>query len=183
MRPHLACLTARPSLAFSSHSVSPSRNPGFIWGAQGKPVTVPAILAQPLSNELFFITECCPLTAVVVVMCRCSSWCCATRGSASEFPRGTLDETVAALGINGAQTVFCSLNFAGGVFLAGLSGAGSAAGRSSDSSQWTIWGCCDGLHRLNPPWWRQLARHVDRRIPHRHGIGNHGPCSCPPRAA
>ena len=28
----------------------------FIWGAQGKPVTVPAILAQPLSNEFFFIT-------------------------------------------------------------------------------------------------------------------------------
>src|SRR5579872_4495876 len=28
----------------------------FIWGAQGKPVTVPAILSQPLSDELFFIT-------------------------------------------------------------------------------------------------------------------------------
>src|SRR5215813_4069170 len=28
----------------------------FIWGAQGKPVSVPAVLAQPLSNELFFIT-------------------------------------------------------------------------------------------------------------------------------
>src|SRR5882757_11417773 len=28
----------------------------FIWGAQGKPVTIPAILSQPLSNELFFIT-------------------------------------------------------------------------------------------------------------------------------
>src|SRR6478672_3439081 len=28
----------------------------FIWGAQGKPVTVPEILAQPLSNELFFVT-------------------------------------------------------------------------------------------------------------------------------
>src|SRR5579872_1320251 len=28
----------------------------FIWGAQGKPVTVPAILSQPLSNEFFFIT-------------------------------------------------------------------------------------------------------------------------------
>ena len=28
----------------------------FIWGAQGKPVTVPAILAQPLSYEFFFIT-------------------------------------------------------------------------------------------------------------------------------
>src|SRR5215831_21152787 len=28
----------------------------FIWGAQGKPVTVPAVLAQPLSYEFFFIT-------------------------------------------------------------------------------------------------------------------------------
>src|SRR5712675_1191547 len=28
----------------------------FIWGAQGKPVTIPAVLAQPLSDEFFFIT-------------------------------------------------------------------------------------------------------------------------------
>src|SRR5664279_2355870 len=28
----------------------------FIWGAQGKPVTIPTFLAQPLSNDLFFIT-------------------------------------------------------------------------------------------------------------------------------
>src|SRR5690242_16949423 len=28
----------------------------FIWGAQGKPVTVPAFLATPLSNDFFFIT-------------------------------------------------------------------------------------------------------------------------------
>ena len=28
----------------------------FIFGAQGKPVTIPPFLAQPLSNELFFIT-------------------------------------------------------------------------------------------------------------------------------
>src|SRR5246500_1375911 len=28
----------------------------YIWGAQGKPVTIPAALARPLSNELFFIT-------------------------------------------------------------------------------------------------------------------------------
>src|SRR5262252_10662518 len=28
----------------------------FIWGAQGKPVTIPAVLAQPLSEELFFVT-------------------------------------------------------------------------------------------------------------------------------
>src|SRR6516162_881192 len=28
----------------------------FIWGAQGKPVSVPQVLARPLSGELFFIT-------------------------------------------------------------------------------------------------------------------------------
>src|SRR5439155_894966 len=28
----------------------------YIWGAQGKPVTIPDVLAHPLSNELFFIT-------------------------------------------------------------------------------------------------------------------------------
>ena len=28
----------------------------FIWGAQGKPVTIPAFLARPLSHEFFFIT-------------------------------------------------------------------------------------------------------------------------------
>src|SRR5947209_13668125 len=28
----------------------------YIWGAQGKPVTVPPFLAQPLSYEFFFIT-------------------------------------------------------------------------------------------------------------------------------
>src|SRR4051795_8942691 len=28
----------------------------FIWGAQGKPVSIPAVLGQPLSADLFFIT-------------------------------------------------------------------------------------------------------------------------------
>src|ERR1700693_3112953 len=28
----------------------------FIWGAQGRPVTIPAVLAQPLSDQFFFIT-------------------------------------------------------------------------------------------------------------------------------
>src|SRR5580700_685427 len=28
----------------------------FIWGAQGKPVTIPDVLAHPLSNEMFFLT-------------------------------------------------------------------------------------------------------------------------------
>src|SRR6201987_338093 len=28
----------------------------FVWGAQGKPVTIPSFLSQPLSNDFFFIT-------------------------------------------------------------------------------------------------------------------------------
>src|SRR5271155_4568010 len=28
----------------------------FIWGAQGLPVTIPAVLAQPLSYQFFFLT-------------------------------------------------------------------------------------------------------------------------------
>src|ERR1700737_4928359 len=40
----------------------------FIWGAQGKPVTVPAILAQPLSSDLFFITGYRLFMVVMVVI-------------------------------------------------------------------------------------------------------------------
>src|SRR5665647_3975413 len=40
----------------------------YIWGAQGKPVTVPAILAQPLSNEFFFITGYRLFMVLVVVI-------------------------------------------------------------------------------------------------------------------
>src|ERR1700719_2246289 len=65
----------------------------FIWGPQGKPVTIPAFLAQPLSNDLFFITG-YRLFMVAVVMI-----------------------AVALL-----LQMLRSLNFAVGIFLAGLSG-------------------------------------------------------------
>ena len=94
----------------------------FIWGAQGKPVTVPAILAQPLSNELFFITG-YRLFMVVVVVISVSLLFVVLRYTrlGIRIRAGTLDlETVAALGIN--VRMLRSLNFAGGVFLAGLSG-------------------------------------------------------------
>src|ERR1700693_2517581 len=94
----------------------------FIWGAQGKPVTVPAILAQPLSNELFFITGYL-LFMVVVVVISVSLLFVVLRYTrlGIRIRAGTLDlETVAALGIN--VRMLRSLNFAGGVFLAGLSG-------------------------------------------------------------
>jgi branched-chain amino acid transport system permease protein len=94
----------------------------FIWGAQGKPVNVPAILSQPLSNELFFITG-YRLFMVVMVIISVSLLFVVLRYTrlGIRIRAGTLDlETVAALGIN--VRMLRSLNFAGGVFLAGLSG-------------------------------------------------------------
>lgn len=94
----------------------------FIWGAQGKPVTVPAILSQPLSDEMFFITG-YRLFMVAVVIISVSLLFVVLRYTrlGIRIRAGTLDlETVAALGIN--VGMLRSLNFAGGVFLAGLSG-------------------------------------------------------------
>ncbi|MBV8428763.1 MAG: branched-chain amino acid ABC transporter permease, partial [Hyphomicrobiales bacterium] len=94
----------------------------FIWGAQGKPVSVPAVLSQPLSNEMFFITG-YRLFMVAVVIVSVSLLFVVLRYTrlGIRIRAGTLDlETVAALGIN--VRMLRSLNFAGGVFLAGLSG-------------------------------------------------------------
>jgi branched-chain amino acid transport system permease protein len=94
----------------------------FIWGAQGKPVTIPAVLSQPLSNTLFFITgyrlfmvaTVAVTVALLFVLLRYSRLGIRIRA-------GTLDlETVAALGINVGR--LRSFNFAVGAFLAGLSG-------------------------------------------------------------
>ncbi|MFC5429684.1 branched-chain amino acid ABC transporter permease [Paraburkholderia denitrificans] len=94
----------------------------FIWGAQGKPVTVPAVLAQPLSDTFFFVTgyrlfmvaTVAVAVALLFILLRYSRLGIRIRA-------GTLDlETVAALGINVGR--LRSLNFAVGAFLAGLSG-------------------------------------------------------------
>jgi branched-chain amino acid transport system permease protein len=94
----------------------------FIFGPQGKPVTIPAFLAQPLSSELFFITGyrlfmvgmAVVAVALLFVLLRYTRLGIRIRA-------GTLDlETVAALGIN--VQVLRTLNFAVGIFLAGLSG-------------------------------------------------------------
>jgi branched-chain amino acid transport system permease protein len=94
----------------------------FIFGAQGKPVTIPPFLAQPLSSELFFITGyrlfmvgmAVIAVALLFVLLRYTRLGIRIRA-------GTLDlETVAALGIN--VQMLRTLNFAVGIFLAGLSG-------------------------------------------------------------
>ncbi len=94
----------------------------FIFGPQGKPVTIPAFLAQPLSNELFFITG-YRLFMVAVVMIAVALLFLLLRYTrlGIRIRAGTLDlDTVAALGIN--VQMLRSLNFAVGIFLAGLSG-------------------------------------------------------------
>jgi len=94
----------------------------FIWGAQGLPVTIPAALAQPLSYQFFF------LTGYRVFMVAMAALVVALLFVFLRYTRigvriraGTLDlETVAALGVN--VRALRSLNFAVGIFLAGLSG-------------------------------------------------------------
>ena len=94
----------------------------YIWGAQGLPVTIPAVLARPLSTDLFFITG-YRLFMVVTVAVVVTTLFLLLRYSRAglRIRAGTLDlETVAALGVN--VRALRSLNFAIGIFLAGLSG-------------------------------------------------------------
>jgi branched-chain amino acid transport system permease protein len=94
----------------------------YIWGAQGLPVTIPAFLGQPISAEFFFITG-YRLFMVLMVAIVVSALFVLLRYTRAgvRIRAGTLDlETVSSLGINvGALR---SLNFAVGIFLAGLSG-------------------------------------------------------------
>jgi branched-chain amino acid transport system permease protein len=94
----------------------------YIWGAQGKPVSVPPLLAQPVSLDLFFITGYrLFMVAVVAVAVTLLFVLLRYTRLGIRIRAGTLDlETVAALGIN--VRLLRSLNFAVGVFLAGLSG-------------------------------------------------------------
>jgi branched-chain amino acid transport system permease protein len=94
----------------------------FIWGAQGKPVTVPAILARPLSPNLFFITGYrLFMVAVAVIVVGALFAILRYTRLGIRIRAGTLDlETVSAMGVN--VQALRSLNFAAGVFLAGLSG-------------------------------------------------------------
>src|SRR5512141_515371 len=94
----------------------------FIWGAQGKPVTVPEVLAQPISDELFFITgyRLFMVVTVAVVVTLLFVLLRYTR-LGIRIRAGTLDlETVSALGINVGR--LRAMNFGVGIFLAGLSG-------------------------------------------------------------
>jgi len=94
----------------------------YVWGAQGKPVTVPPFLAQPLSYDFFFLTGYRVfMVAMVIVAVALLFVLLRYTRLGVRIRAGTLDlETVAALGIN--VRMLRSLNFAVGIFLAGLSG-------------------------------------------------------------
>jgi len=94
----------------------------FIWGAQCKPVTVPAVLAQPISSEFFFITG-YRLFMVATVAVAVAALFVLLRFTrlGIRIRAGTLDlETVSALGINVGR--LRAMNFGVGIYLAGLSG-------------------------------------------------------------
>jgi len=94
-----------------------------IWGALGKPTSIPAFLSKPLSYQFFFITGYRLFMVAIVVLAIALLFVLLRYTRAGIRVRaGTLDlETVAALGIN--IRTLRSLNFAIGIFLAGLAGA------------------------------------------------------------
>jgi branched-chain amino acid transport system permease protein len=94
----------------------------YVWGPNGLPLTTPESLSQGLSSDLFFITgyRVFMMTIVVVSVVGLFAFLRYTRLGV-RIRAGTLDlETVAALGIN--VRLLRSLNFAVGIFLAGLAG-------------------------------------------------------------
>src|SRR5436853_41067 len=94
----------------------------FIWGAQGKPVSVPDFLASPLSLDFFFITgyRLFMVCTVIVVIGLLFALLRYTR-LGIRIRAGTLDlETVAALGVN--VRMLRTLNFGVGIYLAVLVG-------------------------------------------------------------
>ena len=94
----------------------------LIWGSNGLPLSVPAVLGQPLSNQFFFFTGYrLFLIAVVIVAVAALFLFLRFSRMGTRIRAGTLDmETVAALGIN--VRWLRSFNFALGIFLAGLAG-------------------------------------------------------------
>ncbi len=94
----------------------------YLWGAQGLPMAIPAFLAQPISDSLFFVTRyrlfnlaiVALIVALLFVLLRHTRFGIRIRA-------GTLDlETVAALGVN--VRLLRSFNFGVGILLAGLGG-------------------------------------------------------------
>ncbi len=102
----------------------------FIWGAQPLPLTIPDVMQQPLSEDLFFVTyyRLFMMAIVAVTVVGLFAFLRYTRLGV-RIRAGTLDlDTVSVLGVN--VRLLRSLNFGVGIFLAGLSGV-LAAGQNS----------------------------------------------------
>ncbi|WP_428489809.1 branched-chain amino acid ABC transporter permease [Rhodopila sp.] len=94
----------------------------YIWGPNGLPMTIPSILSEPLSANLFFITwyRVFMVAIVIAAVTGLFAFLNYTRVGI-RIRAGTLDlDTVAALGVN--VGMLRSFNFAVGSLLAGLAG-------------------------------------------------------------
>jgi branched-chain amino acid transport system permease protein len=94
----------------------------YIWGVNGLPLTTPASISQPLSQEFFFLTGYRVFVVGIVIVAVAGLFAFLRYSRMGMRIRaGVLDlETVSALGIN--VRLLRSLNFAFGIFLAGLAG-------------------------------------------------------------
>ncbi len=94
----------------------------YIWGPNGLPMGLPAVLSQPITAALFFVTwyRIFMVTVVILTVVGLFAFLRYTRVGL-RIRAGTLDlETVASLGVNVRN--LRTFNFALGCLLAGLSG-------------------------------------------------------------
>lgn len=94
----------------------------YIWGPNGLPMTVPAVLSTPVSANLFFITWYRVFMVVVVIIAVAGLFAFLRYTRVGiRIRAGTLDlDTVSALGVN--VGMLRSFNFALGSLLAGVAG-------------------------------------------------------------
>jgi branched-chain amino acid transport system permease protein len=93
-----------------------------IWGAQSLPYQIPGWLATPLSTQFFFLTGYRVFMVVLVLVAVTGLFLILTQTRLGiRIRAGTLDlETVSVLGVN--VRILRTLNFALGIYLAGLAG-------------------------------------------------------------
>jgi branched-chain amino acid transport system permease protein len=94
----------------------------YIWGPNGLPMGLPAVLAQPITSTLFFITWYRVFMVAIVIVTVIGLFAFLRYSRVGlRIRAGTFDlETVATLGVNVGH--LRTLNFAVGCLLAGLSG-------------------------------------------------------------
>lgn len=116
-RPHVYSLLLTFGLSFIIQDFC-----RMVWGVNGLPMSLPAVLNAPISNEFFFLTgfRFFLIGVVIVAVAALFAFLGFTRVG-TRIRAGTLDlDTVSALGIN--IGMLRSFNFALGIFLAALAG-------------------------------------------------------------